>query len=418
MTDRFSSVQGLRCLTCGTDYELSPMLGGCPRCVGAGKPGILDPVYRYDAADSAALRQAVVGSLWNYHQLLPLPDPGNIVTLGEGGTPLVSLPTLADELGADEVWAKCESNGPTHTWKDRTNSVSIALGRYFGFGAAVCTSSGNHGVALAAFAARAGMKSLVLLSPGAPENITAVLRGYGAIGATVTGNALEIMTRLWQEHGWYISQRNAPGMDGRPFGNPFGMEGYKTISYEIYRQLGGRVPDKVYVPMAGGDGGWGIYKGFHELDRLGLTDRVPEMIACQASVAAPLVNALAKGLTHVEPVATSPTIALSILDSQSGDHALLAVLRSGGTAVGISDDEMLDAIASTSQLGLCIEASSASTLAAARQQVRNGAELHGKTIVLIASGAGERWPATFTTVDAGASRPVGRVEDLAELGVL
>ncbi len=388
------------------------MLGGCPTCVGEGRLGILSPVYAYDAADAEAVLGSRCRSMLDYHRLLPLSDASSTVSLGEGGTPLINLPAIAATVGATSVWAKCEGANPTHSWKDRTNSIAISVGKYFAFDKVVCTSTGNHGVSMAAYAARAGMHGLVLLSEGAPANIRSLIQSYGSNCVTFAGSVLELMTTLWRDDGWYIAQRNAPGMNGRPFGNPFGVEGYKTIAYEIYHQLGGKVPDRVYVPTSGGDGIWGIYKGFYELELLGLANHIPKVIACQSAAAAPLVSAIQHGLLHVEPIETQPTIALSLLDPQSGDLALLAVNRSLGTAIAVTDEEILDAIEEMARLGLSVEPASAAPLAALAKQARGGTDLQRQSVVLIASGSGERWPATYTRIAGRLPETSASVSDL------
>ncbi|HYM70299.1 MAG TPA: pyridoxal-phosphate dependent enzyme, partial [bacterium] len=362
----FSSVRSLACLTCGRAYPLAPMLEGCPDCQAAGRLAILDPVYAYDDADRAAVLAAGAGRVWDYHRLLPIPSDSSVVTLGEGGTPLLPLPRARTETHAAEVWVKYEGVNPTHSFKDRANAVAVSAAVHFEFGKVMCSSTGNHGVALAAYAARAGVRGLVLLPPGAPAAAVQEIRFFGAEVVTVGGEIVPLMTELWRRHRWYISQRNAPGVGGRPFGNPFGMEGYKTIAYEIFHQLGGRAPDKVLLPVGGGDGAWGIYKGFDELRRLGLSTGIPQLIVCQSTAGAPLVEAWRRGLTRVEPVETHPTIAFSIVDRQSGDHALEAIRRSGGRAVAVDDAALRGAEELLGRSGICVEPSSAASLAGLR----------------------------------------------------
>jgi threonine synthase len=408
----YSAAQGLECLTCGTRYALEPILGGCPTCFSAGRPAILDVVYSLDREDAAVLAEPGLG-FWDYHRFLPVPDPEARVTLGEGGTPLVPLEAAAAETGAAEVWTKYEAGNPTHSWKDRTNAVAVAAALHFGFKKVLASSTGNHGVSVAAYASRAGVRGMILLPPSAPPLSEQEIRFFGAEVAVISdGNILPLMEELWRDHGWFISQRNSPGVGGRPFGNPFGLEGYKTMAYELFHQLGGRAPDAVYVPVAGGDGTWGIYKGFRELHELGLTDRIPRIVACQSSSGAPIVHAVEQGLDEVAPVETSPTIAFSIVDRQSGDHALQAVRRSGGTAVAVADAELVDAEDMFRHVGVCVEPSSAASLAAHRSLARSGGRFDGETVVVIGTGAGIRWPATFEPFQAESHPVTGDVGSL------
>jgi threonine synthase len=397
----YSAATGLACFTCGARYPFEPLLGGCPECFAAGRPAILDVEYELGPDDAAVLAEPGLG-FWDYHRFLPVPHSEAIVTLGEGGSPLVPIEAAAAETGAAEVWTKYEAVNPTHSWKDRTNAVAVATALHFGFDKVLASSTGNHGVSVAAYAARAGARGMILLPPSAPPLSEQEIRFFGAEVAVISdGNILQLMDELWREHGWYISQRNSPGVGGRPFGNPFGLEGYKTMSYEIFHQLGGRAPDAVYIPVAGGDGTWGIYKGFRELHDLGLATHVPRIVACQSTSGAPIVNAVEQGLDEVEPVETSETIAFSIVDRLSGDHALQAVRRSGGTAVAVSDAELVDAEDMFRRVGICVEPSSAASLAA----LRSARGVDGETVVVIGTGTGIRWPATFEPFRSE-SRPV------------
>ena len=414
----YSAASGLACIRCGERYRLEAMLGGCPACVAAGRPAILEVEYELGRDDAALLSEPGLG-FWDYHRFLPVPDPDAVVTLGEGGSPLVPVEAAASEAEAAEVWTKVEAVNPTHSWKDRTNAVAVASALHFGFDKVLASSTGNHGVSVAAYAARAGARGMILLPPTAPPLSEQEIRFFGAEVAVISdGNIVPLMAELWREHGWYISQRNSPGVGGRPFGNPFGLEGYKTMSYEIFHQLGGRAPDAVYVPVAGGDGTWGIYRGFRELHELGLATHVPRIVACQSASGAPIVNAVERGLDEVAPVEASATIAFSIVDRLSGDHALQAVRRSGGTAVAVSDAELVEALDMLRRVGICVEPSSAASLAALRSQARAGVRFDGQTVVVIGTGAGIRWPATFEPFRSE-SRPVpGDLRSLAAVVAL
>ncbi|MEA2526791.1 MAG: threonine synthase [Thermomicrobiales bacterium] len=403
----FSLVTGLVCLTCERRYPFQLMLEGCPDCRAAGRIAILDPVYAEDARVAAALSRAQPRSLWGYHPLLPVPNAANVVSLGEGGSPLLPLDPSGDERRPGEWKVKYEAVNPTHSYKDRTNAVAVSAARAFGCDKVVCTSTGNHAVALASYAARANLRCLILLPPEAPPLSVKEMRFFGAEVVTIAdGNIVPLIAELVANHGWYVSQRNAPGVGGRPFGNPYGMEGYKTIAYEVFHQLGGRAPDKVFLPVGGGDAAWGVYKGFRELRDSGLANRIPQIIACQSTAGAPLEHALRNGLQAVAPVDTSSTIAYSIVERQTGDHALWAIQRSGGRAVGVDDTALRRAERTFAAAGICVEPSSAASLAAASLMAEQGEIAEDETVVLIATGAGLRWPATF----ADNASPIPAVE--------
>jgi threonine synthase len=211
----------------------------------------------------------------------------------------------------------------------------------------------------------------------------------------------------------YVSQRNAAGVGGRRFGNPYGMEGYKTIAYEIFQQLGDTVPDAVLMPVGGGDGAWGIYKGFAELHQLGLATRIPRIIACQSASGAPLEHAWRLNLPTVAPVPTGETIAYSIVERQSGDHALLAMRRSEGRAVAVDDVALRAAEETLRHEGICVEPSSAASLAGARALAAEQSISPDDVVVLIGTGTGLRWPATFDDIGPLPPQVAGNAAALA-----
>jgi threonine synthase len=410
-TNPYSLIQALECLTCQCRYPFQLMLEGCPNCLANDRVGILDPVYGEEASQRIVLEQWPQRSLWGYHPLLPVPDASAVVSLGEGGSPLVPL----QEEGRN-WWVKYEAVNPTHSYKDRTNTVAVSAARYFACEKVLCTSTGNHAVALAAYAARAGMRCLILMPPEAPPLSLQEMRFFGAEVVTLNSEQIvPLMYELWSNYGWYISQRNAPGVGGRPFGNPYGMEGYKTIAYEIFHQLGRRVPDKVFLPVGGGDAAWGIYKGFRELHEADLAAAVPQIIACQSSAGAPLEHAWRHQLDQVEPVDTSVTIAYSIVERQTGDHAYWAIRQSGGRAVAVDDSEIRQAEQDLAAAGICVEPSSAAALAGASQLCQQSLMSEDECAVLIATGAGLRWPATFQDQTEAPPRIEGSIDELKRI---
>jgi threonine synthase len=403
--DAYSLVEGLRCTNCGATYGFELMLGGCPACVEKSELAMLDPFYQTPAAQDFP---AAPTTLWDGHKTLPLPDSTCRTTLGEGGSPLLPVG------GVDaNWWVKYEAVNPTHSYKDRTNAVAVSVARHFGRDKVICTSTGNHGVALTAYAASAGVRCLVLMPADAPALSLQEMRFFGAEVAIVEdGQIVPLLESLVLEHGWYVSQRNAPGVGGRKIGNPYGMEGYKTISYEIFHQLGRQAPDKVVLPVGGGDAAWGVYKGFRELRDAGLADRVPQVIAAQSAKGAPLVNAIEHDLSQVAPVDTSATIAFSIVERQTGDLALQGIRASQGTAVAVTDQEIRQAARIYAGMGVCVEASSSAALAGALKLLGESRIERDETVVMIGTGAGLRWPATFDADLPPIPRVAGTVASL------
>ena len=403
MSPTYSAATGLVCTRCGAGHPWGPHLSGCDGCRAAGLAGALAVQYAFDPGDGRRLAEG--RDFWSYHRLLPVTREDATVTLGEGQTPLVPADWVARELGLGYAAVKVEGANPTLSYKDRTNAVAVGAARQFGYDRICCTSSGNHGVSMAAYAAAAGLRSLVLFPPDAPPSVVAEVRHYGGEAVIVepargSGSALALLEALHREHGWFISNRNAPLVEGRRFGNPFGLEGYKTIAYEIWHQLGGRVPTWCCVPVGGGDGIAGIWRGFHELTELGLVETPPRMVACQPEAGDSVVAAWRAGLAEVAPVRVQPTIALSLVDRLSGDHALRAVRESGGRAVAVSDEAIRDAGEELGRHGVALEPSSATALAGLRALGKEGGLRPGESAVVLGTGAGLRWPATYDRIAA------------------
>ena len=375
----------LCCVECGAEQALGPSFEGCTRCAAEGRTASLE--VRYDHArirrDELFARQGGEEGLWRFGALLPLdPDAGAPITLREGDTPLVPLP--GD--GPGRIWIKDETRNPTGAFKDRFQAVSLSMARAMGFGKVAASTTGNHGTALAAYAARAGLECVVFCDPRAPVVQRRLMRFYGARVAVLAARRRHLAW-LVREHKWYPSTNMTP----RPVGTPYGVEGYKTIAFELVEQLG-RPPDAMFVPVAAGDGLYGPWKGFRELRDLGIARTAPRMIAVQAAGCDPVVQGFARGLTTV-PVHPDPrTIALSIADETAGAVSLRALRESGGAAVSVSDGAIAAAMRRMAQLGLAVEPSAAASVAAALAEQRAGHIGPDQDVVCMATGALVKWP--------------------------
>ena len=405
----------LHCRRCEADYPLGPMLFGCPACADSGG-GLLEVRYdlqRLADADRETLRLGgPSGRMWDYRALLPVSDPVSIVSIGEGGTPLIELRD-PPEPGAP-IWLKQESCNPTSSFKDRLNSVVVSTARQFGYDRVVAYTTGNHGVSLAAYAAAAGMRCLIVhvfpIRPLARQQLAL----YGAeVAQLASEEAVPLIETLVREHGYYPSWRGAADEGLVRLAQPFTPEGTKTIAFEVYRQLGGRAPDVMAHPTAGGDGLAGTWKGFVELQAAGLEVRLPRMLACQAETAGSLVRARARGQVLAERVELGDSIASSILDSRTSDHAALAVQDSGGEAIAVTDDELRDTVHLLACRGLCIEPASCASVAGVLKARRQGLLDHGLEVACVLTGSGLRWPATFEPVPP-ARPPVSTIEELRQ----
>ncbi len=385
---------GLRCPNCGAQYTAGVHVHGCPACRTEQYVTNLEVTYDF-AAIGAALTPDTLASrpptMWRYAELLPVRDPAHRVSLGEGMTPLIAVPTLGQWLGVPRLYLKNESHNPTWSFKDRLCSVAVSMALELGARGIVASSTGNHGAAAAAYAARAGLPCVILTLPGVPETMKVLMQAYGAfVVATPTStDRWTLMAELVERSGWFpVTNFTAPPVGS----NPYGVEGHKTLAFEMADQLGWRPPDVVVSPTSYADGLAGMWKGFTELCRLGWTDRRPRMVAAEPF--GPLANALHKGLAHVEAVPGDESVAHSIASTMSAVQGLRALRESAGEAVQVTDAEIM-----TFQLelarreGLYVEPSSAAAVAALAKLVKSGGLDPGQVVVILATSSGLKNPA-------------------------
>ena len=383
-----SAYLGLRCLRCGAEYPHGVYLNGCSRCATEESRSNLTCVFDYDAlrdGNTFSKRSDGPRGLWRWHQLLPANVQG-ATTLAEGGTPLLRLRRLGDAWGLPNLYAKDETRNPTWSYKDRLNAVGISAAAQRGATTITVSSTGNHGASTAAYAARAGLPCVVFTTSSVPTTMKTLMQSYGAyvVALPTLEDRWRIMADAVAEFGWYpMSNGSWP-----PVGStPYGVEGYKSIAYEIWEEWPMMVPDFVVVPTAYGDGLYGTWKGFKELAELGATDRRPRMIASEPF--GPLAHALAHDLEEGEPVPAGKTVSFSI-GSPLGTHQALTALReSQGAAYAVSDDETMEAQGELARLeGIFAEPSSCTALAATRKALASGTldELDTVCVVLTSSG--------------------------------
>jgi threonine synthase len=332
----------LRCSYCGEEYASKEQIYCCRR---DGKR--LEIVYFYDQLadflDRATFEKRKPGVL-KYAELLPLLDNSKIVSLGEGGTKLRRCDRLGKILRVKNLYAKDETSNPTGTYKDRQASVGISKALEFEAKGIVVASDGNAGPATAAYAAMAGLKCLVFMPDyTSPERITQTMM-YGAKVIVVRGNinqCINLANEVQKEYNWHhLTTAGAV--------NPYQMEGSKTIAYEISEQLGWIVPDWVIVPVGGGGLLTANWKGFKEFFKLNLIDSLPKIVGVQACGCAPLVKAYQekKKPDDIEswgkPIKTI-AIPVAVPFPLDGPAAIAAIQESEGTAIAVSDEEILGA---------------------------------------------------------------------------
>lgn len=325
----------LECTRCGAAYTADALHRLSPCCE---RP--LYPRYDLDAVGrrlSPDMLRGRSSDLWRYAELLPVRDPANAVRLGEGWTPLIETPRLADRLGVARVWVKDEGQNPTASFKARGLCMAISRAKELGVREVALPSAGNAGSATAAYAAAAGMQARIVVPRDTPHPIVEEMRALGADVELIDGLITDCGVRVAagaREHGWF---------DLSTLKEPYRVEGKKTMGYEVAEQLGWTLPDVIVYPTGGGTGLVGMWKAFDEMERLGwIGSARPRMISVQAAGCAPIVRAFERGEEHAEPWADAHTYASGLRVPRAvGDFLILdAVRASGGAAVSVTDDEM------------------------------------------------------------------------------
>jgi threonine synthase len=378
-------VTHLECSYTGETYE-ADRIHGLSR---AGKPLLV----RYDlAALGAGLDRETLsarsGGLWKYLELLPVRSEENIISLGEELTPLVDLPDF--QAGSGRLLVKDEGRLPTGSFKARGLALAVSMAKELGITSVAMPTNGNAGAALAAYASRAGIESWVFCPDDTPEINVRETALQGARVWRVNGlinDCGRLVGEGCEEMGWF---------DFSTLKEPYRIEGKKTMGLELAEQLGWQLPDVILYPTGGGTGLIGMWKAFAELRELGwIGEKLPRMVAVQSSGCAPMVRAFEAGLEHAEPWEDAATVAAGIrVPAAVGDFLILrAVRESGGFAVAVSDESIIEArdrAAADSGFLMCPEG--AATLAAYLQEVESGRIRPDESAVLFNCATGLKYP--------------------------
>ncbi len=385
-----SHLTHLECSFCGQAMSADHLATTCPDC---GK--VL--LARYDLDAARAMTPQVLATrpwtMWRYEELLPVREAANIVTLGEGGTPLLAAPRLGDAFGLERLLVKDEGQNPTGSFKARGLAMAVSKARELGATTIAMPSAGNAAAAMTACAARAGIAAIVAMPADTPPMMRAECEAFGAEVILVDG-LIDDCGKLIREgaakHGWY---------DISTLREPYRAEGKKTMGLEIAEQLGWRLPDAIIYPTGGGTGIVGMWKAFAELEAIGLIgSRRPKMIVVQAAGCAPLVQAYDAGERHAPRFPNAQTIAPGIrVPAAIGDYLILdAVRASGGTALTVSDDEIREGMHHAARLeGMLVSPESGAAVIAARNLRERGFLAQDDETVIFATGSGLLHPDLF-----------------------
>jgi threonine synthase len=394
----FGNAVALSCRECGARQELGPYYA-CAECFGP-----LEVAYDFGAVSRDAI-EAGPKSIWRYRSLLPVPaDVERFPNTEPGFTRLLRADNLARELGLDTLWIKDDSGNPTHSFKDRVVAVALAAARELGLKVLACPSTGNLANAVAAAAARAGIKSVVFIPHDLERPKVLTTAVYGGTLLAVKGNYDDV-NRLaseiaGEEEGWAFVNVNV---------RPYYAEGSKTLGFEIAEQLGWRLPQQVVIPVASGAQLVKVDKGFRELTELGLVESSPYRIfGAQATGCSPVAEAFRDGHDVVRPVRPD-TVAksLAIGNPADGPYVLDVCRRTGGAVEDVSDDEVRDGIALLARTeGIFGETAGGVTVATLKKLIETGQLDPSAETVIIQSGDG------LKTLDAIADRvgPAATIE--------
>jgi threonine synthase len=391
----------LACHSCSWRGEISNLYA-CPVC---GSSLLVAYAGTYEPPNGK-----VDEGIWRYRRFLPVSADTKPVTLGEGSTPTLQARRL-DPSGA--LLLKNETVNPTGSFKDRPVAVAATVARELGLSGLVCASTGNTGVAVAAYAARAGLPAACVVPEATPAAKTAQIGAVGARIVRVRGNYSDAyaLARAAESYGWANLTST--------YINPYMLEGDKTVAYEIFEQLGERIPDWVVVPVGAGPLLTAIHKGFEELGVSG-----PRMVAAQAAACAPVVRAFESGAKEVSEWEHSvETTASSIADPlrgypEDGTRTLSVVRQSGGTAIAVSEEETREATIDLARSeGLLVEPGAAVAVAAYRKLAAQAVISRGEPAVVVLTGHGLKDPDALRSA-AGSEAETGVVEagDVEALG--
>ena len=387
-----TTVTHLECSQCGKRREAGKIHNLCE----CGGPLLV----RYDLEQTKKTwsREAVKNgstSMWRYAPVLPVRDEGSIVSLGEGMTPLLRADRLGRSLGASDLWVKDEGINPTGSFKARGLSCAISMCVELGIRKVAIPSAGNAASAMAAYAAAAGIEAYIFMPRDVPQANYIECKAFGACVTLVDGlisDCGKIVATRKDAEGWF---------DVSTLKEPYRIEGKKTMGYEVAEQLGWKLPDAIFYPAGGGVGLIGMWKAFDEMETLGwISSKRPKMIAVQAAGCAPVVRAFERGAAKSEFWEDAQTVAAGLrVPKALGDFLMLdAIRKSGGTAVAVSDAELLDASLELGAAeGIFPAPEGGACVAALKKLLANGFLKPDERIVIYNTGAGLKYLEAFST---------------------
>jgi threonine synthase len=391
------NVTHLECGLCGLKHEAQRLHNLCTAC---GKPLLVR--YDLERANMTLRKESLAArrpDLWRYREVLPVEEDDNIISLGEGWTPLLRAKRLSRRVGIQDLFIKDESQNPTQSFKARGMATAVSMAKELGVKKLAVPSAGNAAGALAAYAARAGLKAYIFMPHDTPRANVVECEQTGAhvtlMDGLITDCGAEVARRKEKE-GWF---------DVSTLKEPYRVEGKKTLGYELAEQMEWRLPDVIIYPTGGGTGLIGMWKAFDEMQRMGwIGPKRPRMVTVQAEGCAPIVRAFEEGNRFADEFPNAETTASGLrVPKAIGDFLILDALRaSGGTAIAVSDEEL---IAATREIGategVFCAPEGAACLPALRKLLESG-EIHKhECVVMFNTGSGVKYMEAFTSDRSG-----------------
>ncbi|HZE68526.1 MAG TPA: threonine synthase [Pyrinomonadaceae bacterium] len=385
------NVTHLECANCGLSHEAHRLHNLCREC---GKPLLVR--YDLDRAKCTLTRETLAGrrsDMWRYREVLPVDNDDNIVSLGEGWTPLLHARRLGKRLRFPELYIKDESQNPTQSFKARGMAAAVSMARELGIKKLAVPSAGNAAGALAAYAAAAGIDCFIFMPRDTPR--------ANIVECEQTGANVTLMDGLITDCGAEVGRRkDAEGwFDVSTLKEPYRVEGKKTLGYELAEQLNWKLPDVIIYPTGGGTGLIGMWKAFDEMEQMGWIDsKRPRMVTVQAAGCAPIVRALEEEKRFADEFPNAATVASGLRVPRAiGDFLILDAIRaSGGAAVAVTDEELIDATREIGAAeGVFCAPEGAACLPALKKLIDTEQVTPDEQVVLFNTGAGVKYLEVF-----------------------
>lgn len=386
---QYNSLAHLSCSQCGQTYSAFEVQTFAPCC---NQPLVAD--YELPLNWSKASLRGRVNSMWRYREVLPVFSPDNIVSLGEGMTPILSPKHLRAHYDLPDLYIKDESANPTGSFKARGLSAAVSKAKEFGAHTCIVPTAGNAGGALAAYCAAAGMKAIVVMPRHTPQVFKDECKLYGAELVLVDGLISDCAAKVAE------LKQQTECFDISTLKEPYRLEGKKTMGYEIAEQFDWTLPDVILYPTGGGTGLIGMWKAFDEMEQMGwIGSKRPRMVTVQAAGCAPIVRAFENGERFADEFHNAQTTASGLrVPKAIGDFLIIDALRtSGGTAIAVTDEEL---IAATREIGAAegvfCAPEGAACLPALRKLLADGSVKADERVVLFNTGSGVKYVESFS----------------------